>query len=299
MTYALRLSDSALRTLHTCERKFQIDRILAGVPEEKEQWPSTVLGTAWGIGVADYFAYQNQDKALFALWLAYYPRLEDEVRTQEVAANMLIAAFPIIDNILQDWEVVSFQGKKALELSFRLNMDSSYYFVGYVDIVLQNRWTGKVAVMDVKTTAMNLIDLSPLYQNSPQGIGYSIVLDRLMGENLSEYDVFYFVGQMNSRNPFQPTVKQYQFSKTLQDRLNWFISLGMDVNHLEEMAEMNVYPQRGNNCLQYNKPCKHFGVCGLHSLDVIEEYPEDTIEYQFVFDLESIIDDHVSRIKEL
>jgi hypothetical protein len=79
MTYALRLSDSALRTLHTCERKFQIDRILAGVPEEKEQWPSTVLGTAWGIGVADYFAYQNQDKALFALWLAYYPRLEDEV----------------------------------------------------------------------------------------------------------------------------------------------------------------------------------------------------------------------------
>lgn len=295
MTRAYRLSDSTLKTLHTCERKFQLERILIG-EKAKDHWPSTVLGTAWGIGVADYFTYQDQDKALFALWLAYYPKLEDEVRTQEIAANMLIASFPLIDNILQDWEVVSFQGRKAVELSFRLNLDSSYYFVGYADIILKNKWTGKIAVTDVKTTAMNLLDLSPLYMNSPQGIGYSIVLDKIVGENLSEYDVFYFVGQMNSRSPFNPTIRHYQFAKTLQDRLNWFISLAMDVNHLEEMAEMNVYPQRGNNCLQYNKPCKHFGVCGLQTLDREEEPEEDKNEYQFVFDLETIIDEHVARI---
>ena len=297
MTRAYRLSDSALKTLHVCERKFQLERILVG-EKEKEHWPSTVLGTAWGIGVADYFAYQNQDKALFALWLAYYPRLEDDVRTQEVAANMLIASFPIIDNILQDWEVVSFQGKKALELSFRLNLDSSYYFVGYVDLVLQNKWNKKIAVTDVKTTAMNLLDLSPMYMNSPQGIGYSIVLDQIVGESLSEYDVFYFVGQMNSKNPYNPTIKHYQFSKTLQDRLNWFIALGMDVNHLEEMASLSIYPQRGSNCMQYNKACKHFGVCGLQTLDRIADVEEDKNEYQFVFNLEDIIDDHVKRISE-
>lgn len=134
MSQAFRLSHSTLKILNVCERKFQLDRILSG-EKIKEDWPATVLGKAWGIGVATYFVTQDQDKALFDLWMAYSPRLEDEIRTQEVAANMLIASFSLIDTLLQDWTVISFQGKPAVELSFRLNLDSSYYFVGYVDIV--------------------------------------------------------------------------------------------------------------------------------------------------------------------
>jgi len=48
--------------------------------------------------------------------------------------------------------------------------------------------------------------------------------------------------------------------------------------------------------LQYNRPCQFFGVCGLHSLDQYKEIPEDTIEYQFIYNMDDLIQDHLKRI---
>lgn len=296
MSRSFRLSDSALKTLHTCERLYQLDRLLKG-PSEKEDWPATVLGKAWGAGVAHYLATQDFDESLYKLWLGYFPLLEDAVRTEAVCANMLRASIPVLDLLLQDWEVLVFQGKPAIELSFRLNIDENYYFVGYMDVVMRNRYTGRGAVFDAKTTGLKLLDLSPVYQNSPQLIGYSIVLDQIMGEDQSEYDVCYLSGKLGSGNGFQPEIKPYFFSKTLQDRLQWFISLGMDINHLKEMASLNIYPMRGESCLQYMRPCKHFGVCQLQNFDrPVEDEEPDTQEYQFIYQLDAVIADHIRRI---
>lgn len=296
MSRSFRLSDSALKSLHTCERMYQLDRLLAG-PQQKQDWPAAVLGKAWGAGVASYLTYQDFDKALYQLWLGYFPILEDEVRTEAVCANMLRAAIPQLDLLLQDWEVLVFQDKPAIELSFRLDIDGTYYFVGYMDVAMKNRYTGKGGVFDAKTTGLKLLDLSPVYQNSPQLIGYSIILDQIMGEEQSEYDVCYLSGKLGSGNGFQPEIKPYFFAKTLQDRLHWFISLGMDINHLKEMASLNIYPMRGDSCLQYRKPCKHFGVCQLQSLDrMIENEAPDLEKYQFVYQLDAVIADHIRRI---
>lgn len=290
-----RLSDSSLNVLHTCERFFQLERLL-NTRKEKEHYPATVLGTAFGVGVASYLVDQDLDLSMYKAWLAYWPIREDEKRTQEVCLNMLRAAQAQMDLLLQDWEVVSFQDKPAVELSFRLNIDGKFYYVGYVDVVLRNRWTGRVAVLDVKSTTLALYDLSPIYQNSNQCLSYSIVLDKIVGEQKAEYDVFYFVGQLGSGNGFSPTIKPYIFSKTLNDRLDWFISLGLDVKHIEEMLELGVFPKRGDSCLQYNRPCKHFGTCQLHSFDRMDEVEEDLTEYQFVFQLEDLVADHIARI---
>lgn len=296
MSRAFRLSHSALQTLHKCERMFQLDRILT-TAVEKRDYPATVLGKAWGAGVASYCVSKDIDKALFTLWQNYSPRLEDDTRTQPVAANMLLASIPVLDMLLQDWEIVYFQDRPAVELSFRLNIDSKYYFVGYLDVVLRNKLTGRIAAFDAKSTALKLFDLSPVYQNSPQLIGYSIVLDQIVGEALAEYDVFYLSGQLGSGTGFEPIVKPYSFSKTLQDRLHWFIALGMDVKHLHEMAELGIYPQRGDSCLQYNRPCKHFGTCNLFSFDEEAAAISDKEEYQFVYQLDEIIANHIERIQ--
>lgn len=290
-----RLSHSSFELLHKCERLFQLERLLT-TKQDKKHYPATVLGTAFGIGGASYFLHQDQDLALYEMWKAYLPREEDEVRTQEIAANLLIASFPIIDKLLQDWEIVSFQAKPAIELSFRLNVDNKFYYVGYVDVVLKNRFTGRYAVLDLKTTALKLFDLSPIYQNSDQCLGYSIVLDKIVGESLAETDVLYLVAQLGSGSGFEPIIKPYTFPKTLHDRLDWFISVGMDVKHLNEMLELGIFPKRGSACLQYNRPCKHFGTCQLHSFDRMDEIEEDKNEYQFTFELEELIEDHIKRI---
>lgn len=298
----IRLSYSAIDTLLTCERMFQLDRLLVGAPT-KQDYPATVFGKAFGEGVSTYLLTQDIDKAIYAAWKAYYPILEDDKRTEEILINLLIVAKPRLDDLLMDWEVAVFDGKPSVELSFRLNNlvespNHNIYFVGYVDVVLKNRWTGRYAILENKTTGMNLFDLDPLYKNSGQALGYSIVLDKIAGVNNSEYDVLYLVGQLNSKTSggFSPTVHVKSFPKTLQDRLNWFIALSMDAGRLVQMLDFNVFPMRGGSCLQYMRPCKHFGTCSMQGLDEYKEIEEDTIDYQFVYDLGELVDSHIERM---
>ena len=150
--------------------------------------------------------------------------------------------------------------------------------------------------MEVKHTGLNIFDLSPLYQNSGQALGYSIVLDKIVGEAQSNYEVLYFAGQLGAGNGFSPKIHTMIYPKNLQDRLNWFITLGMDVERLHMMLENNVFPLRGSNCLHYMKPCKHLGTCNLHGLDTYKEEIEDTIVYDFNYQLDEVIQDHLIRI---
>ncbi len=291
----IRLSYSTLNVFHMCERKFQLERLLVG-ENEKEDYPATVLGHSFGKGVATYLLTQDKEQAIYAAWMAYWPIKEEKKRTEEVAINLLTVAFDKLDNILEDWEVAVFKGKPAVELSFRLDINDMFYYVGYIDLVMKNKWTGNFAVIEVKTTALNLFDLSPMYTNSGQALGYSIVLDRIAGEDKSDYGVYYLVGQLGAGNGYQPVIHPMLFNKTLSDRYNWFIALLMDVQRIEEMLKINIFPMRGHNCLQYMRPCKHFGTCQLHALDRYKEAEEDLIEYDFVYNLDAVIANHMERM---
>lgn len=296
----IRLSHSALDSFLTCERMFQLDRLLEGAAD-KQDYPATVFGKGFGAGVASYLLHQDADKALFDGFLAYFPQLEDDKRTEDICMNLLLATFSRLDDLLMDWEVAVFEGKPAVELSFRLNIRETethvFYFVGYVDVVLRNKWNGRYAILENKTTGLELLDLDPMYKNSGQALGYSIVLDRIAGAENSEYDVLYLIGQLKSRSNggFSPQIHLKEYPKTLNDRLNWFIALSMDVNRLEQMIELDVFPQRGASCLQFMRPCKHFGTCGMRSLDRAKEIGEDEIDYQFVYSLEELIENHMER----
>lgn len=309
----IRLSHSTLDILHTCERLFQLERLLAGA-RDKQDYPATLLGKAFGVGVCTYLLAQDKDKAIWDAWLAFvsiketslpdsevvyieHTIIEDDIRTEESLVTLLLSSFPALDKLLLDWEVAYFNSRPSVELSIRMDIDGEFYYVGYVDIVLKNRFDNtKYAVMDNKTTALNLRDLSPKFGNSGQLIGYSIVLDQIVGSEQTDFQIIYFVGQLNAKNIYQPTIHTLTFNKTIQDRLNWFITLGMDVNHIKEMMQLNIFPKRGESCLQYMKPCKHFGTCHIHALDRIKEEEVDTIEYQFVYSLDDIIINHLKRI---
>lgn len=291
----IRLSHSTLRTLQTCERKFQIEKLLAG--NKREETEHTVFGKAYGVGIATYMVTQDKIQALYQAWFTYYPELETEKKNIPRLIAALEASFDHADRLLMEHEVASFREKPAVELSFRLNISEEYYFVGYIDVVLRNKFTGLYYVMDCKTTGLLLNDVDPLYKLSGQTIGYSVALDRIVGEQLSAYGVIYFVAQL--MQDFKAKIQVLSFKKTLNDRLNWFITLGLDVKHLELMAQLNIYPKRGDNCVQYNRPCAYFGTCHMSALDIPKEPEEDLIEYDFVYELQELIDDHMQRIPML
>lgn len=290
----IRLSYSALETLNLCERKFQLERLLVG-NELREESEHLSFGAAYGAGVQSYLTNQDPDAALYAAWLAYWPIVESDKKDQARCMVALLASFPTLDNLLLDYEVVEFAGRPATELSFRLDIDATYYFVGYIDVVLRGRFDGLYTVLEIKTTGLGLTDLSPLYMHSGQALGYSICLDRIAGQAQSSYRVLYLVAQLGKAyNQIQPRL--LAFDKTLLDRLNWFITLGLDVKHLHEMAELGSYPMRGSACLNFMRPCKFFGSCQLHSLDQDKVQEPDEVDYQFVYDLDALIEDHLIRV---
>lgn len=290
---SVRLSHSTIDLLHSCERKFQLEKLLYN-EKGRDSSPDFVFGSAYGIAVAHYFIHQNREQALYELWMAYEPMLESEKKSLAKCLNALICSFERIDTMLVEYEVVSFKGKPAAELSFCLFTDSEYYYVGYMDIVLRSRFTDRCVVVDVKTTGLELTNLDPLYKNSNQVLGYSIVLDAITGETQAEYDVIYFVAQLG--RGFSPSIQVLTYPKTVLSRLQWFLSLGLEIDRLERMKELNVYPKRGDSCLKYNKPCFYFGICDLHSIDIKAEKILDETEYDFYFNLQELIDNHVERL---
>lgn len=289
----IRLSHSTLDILHSCKRMFQLEKLLAN-PQARDETEHTVYGRAYGVGVATYLVTQDADRSIYEAWLAYYPEIETDKKNMPRLFAALWASFKECDTLLSEYEVASFNGKPAVELSFRLNIDANYYFVGYIDVVLRHRFTGVHYVLDAKSTGLTIFDLSPLYQHSGQALGYSVALDRIVGESQSSYGVIYFVAQLGKE--FKAKIHVLKFEKTLLDRLNWFIGLGITVQQLNLMEKIRHYPLEYQSCLKYNRPCKYFGSCHLHSLDYPAERKEDTIEYDFTYELDDLIKDHLARI---
>ncbi len=289
----IRLSHSTLEVFDSCERKFQLEKLLI-TDSTREENEHTIFGKAFGVGVADYLVHQDSERALYLAWMEYFPEIESDKKNIPILIKALLCAFPELDNILGDYEVLTFNGKPAVELSFRINVNPMYYYVGYIDVVLRNRYDGTCVVMDAKSTGLQLLDLDPMYQNSGQCLSYSIALDKIVGETLSSYGVAYFVAQLGKDMKVQ--IKPLVYRKTLLDRLNWFVTLGGDVKRLELAEEIGFYPRRGSSCLTFNRPCRYFGICTLSAADIPREREPDEIEYDFTFDLDELIDDHLLRI---
>jgi len=301
----LRLSYSSLELFNTCERKFQLEKLLEN-PAQKEESEHFSFGKAYGAGIATYLATGNKDHAIYQCWLNYFPLVENSdksKKTRWMAVHALICSFRAMDTLLRDYEVAEFNNAPAVELSFKLNINESKYFVGHIDVVLRHRITGKYYILEVKTTGLQLLDLKPLYQNSGQALGYSIALDNIVGQELNEYGVLYFVAQLPASNAQDNLVKIHilPFHKTIVDRLGWFVTLGTDVQRLETLETLNIFPKRGASCLKYNRPCNYFGHCQMQNFDKKKDLSleEDKIDYQFEFDLEELIDKHLVRIANL
>jgi len=293
-----RLSDSTLRLLYSCEKKFQLMRLCKTDREEREESPAAIRGKAFGVGVQTYLLTKDINKALFETWLAYWPIKEDRPYVSCARTlNNLVVLKPTLDKLLERYEVAIFNGKPAVELSFRLNKKGSkWFFVGYIDIVMFDKQEGIYIVFELKTTGYKLHDLEPVYKNQSQALAYSIVIDKVAGEAQSKYGVVYLVIRDKGKDPV-PDIYVFHFSKTLTDRLKWFVSYGLDVQKLEQLEELDLWPMRGNSCVSFNRPCPLYGNCQLESLTQERRpIPEEEVEYDFVYDLDEIVQDHLERV---
>lgn len=292
-THPIRLSYSSLGIFNDCERKYQLEKRLA-TDSARDESADLSLGSGYGVGLAHYMLTQDKVASIYKAWLAYWPEIETDKKSVWRMIQALEASFHVADALLTDYEVLQLDSGPAIELSFKIMLDEVYYYVGHIDFVMRNRWDGTCVVWDAKSTGLPLLDVSANYENSEQGLGYSIALDAIVGEAQSTYAVGYFVAQLlkDANIRIHPLI----FKKSLLDRLHWLMSLGGDLDRLHQADKLGFFPRRGKSCLKFNRPCKHYGVCNLTSMDVPRTPEEDTIKYDYVFQLDDLIEDHIRRV---
>lgn len=307
----LRHSYSANEKLRVCPRLYQLTRIKVNDMVE-EQTPENNIhldyGSAMGAGIqAMLLAVHNghsKDLAIQIATVAVLASYQGQCDTPEKGKtlnSLLLALKSFHANWDWDvWDLAYFNGKPAIELSFKLvyDVESGDYYCGFVDAILRNRLTGEHAVLELKTTGMNLLDIKPLYSNSDQAIGYSLVLDALSG-GTSSFTVLYGVIRVGKDKEFCPKTELHPFPKTAKDRLEWLLSQSLDYQRLKEYEELGVYPKWGASCIQYMRPCSMYGICDLAYWDNAPNTPEkDEIDWDFTFSLDDMITKAIGAISK-
>ena len=271
------LSNSSSMLLHTCPRKYQLIKLCGA---EREQSMHLSFGSAFGEGLQqllsgatlqaavisavlqwdmDIFAEDFLDKTLWkciAALESFHYRLHSPIAAI-LEANDNYDLDELTPNLIGEYEVAYINGKPACEVGFAIELPNGFVYRGYVDIIMRHKATSKYLVVDIKSTISNSSN-NAKFQNSPQALGYSIVLDAV-AHGQSEFSVLYY--------EYMTTVKKYvshYFTLGNLSRAKWLHNLVMDMKSVElYQANGDDYPSHGESCVSFQRTCPFIDTCGI------------------------------------
>lgn len=231
----------------------------------------------------DHELFDRQDKDCKSFWEAVYALEKFE---------------PYAIQILSEWEVATFDGKPAVELSYKVDLQNGFYYRAYIDIVLKNKKTGHLLVLELKTTKSKEVH-EALYKNSTQALGYSLVTD-LIDQEHSSYYVWYLVYKSTERD-----FEHLPFMKSRLDKAKWIKSVLADCRRIQSFIDDQFFPMHGESCLDFYRPCQYFGFCEMSDKAImapqaiLEARVEEELkeEFTFNFTLNDIINRQLELIK--
>ena len=142
------LSYSSLLKLHECPRSYQLYKLNATVEAEEDAEASLTYayGHAVGTGIQLCFQGFSYEDTCFYLFCSWSVDLLAEDTKRKKSFFLALAAikqfyFLRSNGYLSDWELVEYNGKPAVELSFAVSLPNDYCYRGSVDVVLRNKIT--------------------------------------------------------------------------------------------------------------------------------------------------------------
>lgn len=293
------LSYSSLLTLHSCPRKFQLNRLRSTSRTEEDQKSSITFAYGHVVGEAIQLALDNRRKeeiiwSMFLTWHTDLLARDDKGNKSFWEAITALERFISLreQGFLAEYKLVYYQDRPACELSFCIELPDGFRFRGFVDAVLQHIVSGKILVLECKTTSSSTLNPAT-YKNSAQAIGYSIVLDHLFPE-MSSYEVLYLIYTTKNRE-YNPV----PFTKTYMQRALWIRELLLDVDMIKIYDAAEVYPMRGESCFNFFRECQFFQTCTLstgHLTKSCTAEEEDRTEYQITISLTDLLDTQLKKL---
>lgn len=292
-----RISFSSLGKLHECPRKYQLNRLNAARTEDREEDSVTFnFGHLVGTGIQLVMQGFTEDQIIISLYLQW--KLDLNARNPKQLKSFWEGVYAVQKFIvlrecgfLEDYELVYWKDKPAVELSFRITFPDGFKFRGFVDVVLKHKITGKIVVLENKTTSYSTV-VEAQYKNSAQGIGYSVVLDVIFPE-INSYEVLYLIYKTKDRE-FIPM----QFTKLYMQRALWIKELLLDIETIKLYEEAQVYPMRGESCYNWYRECEYINTCTLSTQYLVskEEEEKEEEEFNIKLTLTDLIDSQLSKL---
>lgn len=177
------------------------------------------------------------------------------------------------------WELAYFNGEPAIELGARIEFYDGFYYLIFIDLVLVNKTTGELKVLELKTTKYNDPN-EALYANSWQGILYSIFLDAIAEQYgigaYSSYEVLYFIASSAALD-FIPM----PFKKSRLQKARALQYIFQDIERIKSYEESD-FPMYGESCFNYAsyQPCPKFGICQMSIENIVLKTPEQLATYE-------------------
>jgi len=294
-----RISHSGLQLLHACPRKFQLSKL----SEQRDSGTvHTDFGSIVGEGIQTLYLTGDLKQAVWKMFVTFKGELFDDSGDQESKSKSFWHAIDCLQQfvtlrktLLKNYDVAIFDNKPAVELGFRLHIPGGFTYRGYVDIVLVNRESGQLLVLEIKTTRFR-DPHEALYQNSGQGLGYSIFTRKIDTSGQPEFRVLYLV-YSTSDKVFKPMI----FPKAHAHRALWIQNLVADCSILKVYDQFDIWPQHGESCMAWGRPCHWFGLCTMSTKSLIpegktaEEVAEETA-YDFELSLDELVSDQLVSI---
>lgn len=297
----LRTSYSSNLSMHSCPRRHQLKCLGAERTKDAMSEITFAYGHVVGEGIQNILTGMEWRDVIFRAFLAWHAPFEAANPKQKKSLNEAIHALQQFRSLhasgfLDEYEVATFQGKPAAELSFRIHFAQTK-FRGFVDLVLRHKLTGELLVLELKTTSAKYVKPAS-YKNSAQAIGYSVVLDKIQ-PGCSSYGVLYLVYLSHSC-----TFETFEFPKTYHQRALWLRDRILDENYLlylaKEEGSYGIWPMHGEACVSFGRECDYMDICQLpterimaklrehHYKDLSYETGEE-MEYQFEISLEELL----------
>lgn len=297
------LSYSSLLTLHKCPRKFQLYRLKATEDAENKEAEinqnlTFAFGHVVGDGMQQVFLGLSEEDIIFKMFLDWHADLEDRNPKQNKSFYLAVIAIQRLislrDNgFLEDYELLYYQGKPAVELSFSITFPDGFKMRGSVDAVLRHKTTGIVKVLEGKTSSAAALN-SATFKNSSQGIGYSVVLDVICPE-ISSYEVLYLVYLTKGME-----YTQLEFPKSYLQRATWIQELLLDIETIKLYESTGVYPMRGESCYDFFRECEYLNQCTLSTKLITTPFTPESVADTKVYDVQltlmDLIDAQVGKV---
>jgi len=293
------LSYSSLLSLHSCPRKFQLNRLRTThrTADSEKSTVTFAFGHVVGEAIASALEGRSEDQILWQIFVGWHTDFASVDTKAKKSIYGAVTAYQRLASLLQsgflqDYELVYYHDKPATELSFVINFPDGFRLRGFVDAVLRHKVSGEILVLECKTTGSTTLNPAT-YKNSSQAIGYSVVLDVLFPA-LSSYKVLYLVYQTGSQE-YTPI----PFTKTYLQRALWIRELLLDIETIKMYEEAEIYPMRGESCYSFYRECEYLNVCTL-STDYLTKpctpAEVDTTEYQIELSLEQLLDAQFRKV---